>query len=146
MLSMKVMIIKQAIYSNTSMPVLTKGLDAYALRDKATANNLANVNTPKYKKIKVDFEVELSKSLDKNRLRGVRTDREHLSVGRKEISEVKPRASRSYDVTTPGEINNVDIDMEMAQMAENQLSFSYATSMIKNLMDSIKASIRSRSF
>ncbi len=138
------MIIKQAIYRHTAMPLLEKGLDAAMLRDKATSNNVANVNTPDYKRIEVSFEESLKKALDKRRLKGERTDNRHLPAGRPALDEVMPVGYRANDKTLPGEINNVDIDMEMVKMADNQLEFCYTAKFYNSHIDDFSDIIKGR--
>lgn len=43
--------------------LLQKALGAYSLRQKAIASNVANVETPGYKRLEVPFEEELQKQL-----------------------------------------------------------------------------------
>ncbi|MFC1585496.1 flagellar basal body rod protein FlgB [Fibrobacterota bacterium] len=136
------MIIKQAIYRHTAMPVIEKSLDAGALRNRTIANNLANVTTPKYRRIEVEFENQLKKVLEKRNLKGARTDPAHLPVGRRELTEISPRAFRAKDPTKPGEINNVDIDIEMAKLAENQLNYQYAVKFMKGQTEILAATLK----
>lgn len=96
------------------------------MRLKAIANNIANVNTPGYKRIEVSFEAELQKALNPQVLTGARTDSQHMAIGRPDLGSLKPKAYRPNDPTLPGQVNNVDIDMEMAKLAENQILFQAA--------------------
>ena len=139
------MFVRQAIYRHTAIPVIEKSLDAGVLRDKAMANNLANVNTPKYQRIEVKFEDELREALDNRKLKGTRTDPKHLPVGRKELTEVFPRGYRAKDPANPGEVNNVDIDIEMAKLAENQVLFNYAVKFMQSQTGTITACIKGTS-
>ncbi len=93
------------------------------MRLKAIANNIANVNTPGYERIEVNFEAELRKALNPRVLQGARTDNGHMNIGRPDLGSLKPEAYRPNDPTLPGQVNNVDIDMEMAKLAENQILF-----------------------
>ncbi|MBF0431299.1 MAG: flagellar basal body rod protein FlgB [Fibrobacteria bacterium] len=138
------MILKQVLYRQTAMPVIEKSLDAAMLRDKAIANNLANVQTPAYKRIDVSFEESLKKALDAKRPKGTKTDDRHMSVGKPEINEIMPMGYRAEDKTLPGEINNVDIDLEMAKMADNQLKFFFSTKFMSNYMDDFSDIIKGR--
>jgi len=135
------MIIKQALYRHTAIPVIEKSLDAGTLRDKTIANNLANLNTPRYQRIEVAFEKQLREALNKEKLKGTRTNPQHLSVGRKEITEVFPKAYRAKDPTKPGGINNVDIDIEASKLAENQITFNYAVKLMQTQKGVLSAAI-----
>ena len=138
------MFIQQSLYRNTVIPTVRKGLDAGVLRDKAIANNLANITTPGYRRIEIKFEEMLKETLDRNRVKGTRSDKSHLPVGKKELEEIVPYGYRSKDPTNPGEINNVDIDIESAKLAENNINFNYAVKFMKNQTEGLLASIKGR--
>ena len=136
------MFIKDAVFSRTSMPTVRKGLDAYALRAKAIAGNLANVSTPGYQRVEVEFERQLRLAFDKSVPKGAGNEPGHLPAGRPDLERVHASAYRSQDPTLPGEINNVDIDLEMAKLAENQLMFNYGVKFISARKDDITAAIK----
>lgn len=138
------MFIKHALYRNTVIPTVEKGLDAGALRSKTIANNLANVTTPDYKRIEVKFEETLKEAIDKNRVKGVRTDLGHLPIGKKELEEIMPVGYRSLDITRPGEVNNVDIDIEASKLAENKINYNYAINFMKGQTVSLISAIKGR--
>jgi flagellar basal-body rod protein FlgB len=98
---------------------LTKSLDVAALRQKVTAQNIANLNTPGYKRSYVSFSEELSKAREKLFLKT--TDPRHLSgrgTGEKPRVRVESSTSRRSDG------NNVDLDQEMLEMVSNQLRYN----------------------
>jgi flagellar basal-body rod protein FlgB len=137
------MLTKLAIMDKTSIPVASKGLDAYTHRGRAIANNIANVSTPGYQRIEVSFEEQLRIALDKElNLAGNRTDKNHQFLGRPELEHVKSEGYRVKDATNPGEINNVDIDIEMAKLAENEIAFNFATAFIRDRSSTIGEAIR----
>src|SRR5687767_10562529 len=105
------MLIKEALLARTSIPTVETGLDAYALRAKAIAGNVANASTPGYQRIEVDFESQLKAALDRKLPQGESDKPGHLLLGRPELDQVHPVAYRPADATKPGEVNNVDIDM-----------------------------------
>lgn len=121
----------------------SKGLDAYTHRGRAIANNIANVSTPGYNRIEVSFEEQLREALDKElNMAGTRTNSNHLFLGRKELEHVKSEGYRVEDFTNAGEVNNVDIDIEMAKMAENEIAFNFASSFIKDRHGAISEAIK----
>ncbi len=138
------MFINRTILSQTSVPVSAKGLDAYMLRGRAQANNLANVTTPGYKRIEVTFEDQLKQALDQKKLQGERTNQTHMYLGKPELDKIKANAFRSNDQTLAGEINNVDIDIEMAKLAENQIQYEFAVKFIQGRMSDISSAIKMR--
>lgn len=124
------MFIKNALLSRTSIPAVEKSLDAAALRSRAIASNLANVDTPGYQRIEVAFEAALRAALDRKTPQGVADQAGHLPLGRPDLEQVHAMAFRSQDPTKPGEVNNVDVDLEMAKLAENQILFNYGVKLI----------------
>lgn len=136
------MFIKDTLLARTSIPSVEKGLDAYALRAKAIAGNVANASTPGYQRIEVDFESRLKAALDRNLPKGEADQAGHLPLGRPELDRVHPVAYRPLDQTKPGEINNVDIDMEMAKLAENQLMFNFGIKFINDRKSDILSAIK----
>lgn len=115
------------------------------MRLKAIANNIANVNTPGYQRIEVSFENELRKALDPQVLQGARTDAGHMDIGRPDIGSLKPEAYRPNDPTLPGQVNNVDIDMEMAKLAENQILFQAGVKFMSERTAVLRSAIMGRS-
>lgn len=114
------------------------------MRLKAIANNIANVNTPGYKRIEVNFESELRKALDPNVLQGAVTNKSHMDIGRPDIGTLKPEAYRPNDPTLPGQVNNVDIDMEMAKLAENQILFQAGVKFLSERGSVLRSAISGR--
>ena len=101
------------------------------LRSRAIANNLANVNTPGYQRIEVEFESKLRDALDEKKLSGSVDQNGHMQLGKGDLDRLEPIAYRSKDPTLPGEINNVDVDMESAKLAENQLLYNFGIKFIQ---------------
>jgi flagellar basal-body rod protein FlgB len=135
------MFLKEALFSRTSIPVVSKSLDACVLRGKAIANNLANVMTPGYQRIEVAFEDRLKQALDEKQLAGSTDHPGHMALGRLEVEQLQPVAYRSQDSTLPGEINNVDVDLEAAKLAENQILYMFGIKFIQDQKADIVSAI-----
>jgi len=98
---------------------LIRSLDTAALRQKVTAQNIANLNTPGYKRSYVAFSEELSRA--KTSLSLQRTNPRHLPGKDQNGSprvEVESHTSRRSDG------NNVDLDQEMLDLVSNQLRYN----------------------
>jgi flagellar basal-body rod protein FlgB len=99
--------------------VLDKAADASWLRNDALSNNIANVDTPNYKRQDVAFESELKKALGNSRY--ISTDAKVSSVL---SSELQPRVYTDYSgYSYRLDGNNVDIENENVMLAENQLKY-----------------------
>lgn len=102
--------------------ILEKALDAQALRQKVLASNIANVDTPRYKRLDVRFEDALAKALANQRgLQAYRTDPRHIPFGGK-ISYT-PQIVKDTNTIFNHNENNVDLDLEMAELAKTQIKY-----------------------
>lgn len=118
----------------TSIPLLAKALDAYTLRQRAIADNIANSETPGFRRREVRFEEELRRAL--GGIRGRRTKPGHLPVGSSKAEEVRPKLVRSDD--------NVDVELEMVRLTKNYLKYISAIEVLKRRLRDIKLSIEGR--
>lgn len=135
------MFLKEAMFAHTALPAVEKSLDAAMLRSRAIANNMANLTTPGYQRIEVAFEAKLREALDAKRLAGTADKPGHMTVGKPKLEQVHPVAYRSQDPTLPGEVNNVDVDMEAAKLAENQLAYMFSIKFIQEIKANIHSAI-----
>ncbi|WP_088187719.1 flagellar basal body rod protein FlgB [Desulfosporosinus sp. FKA] len=104
------------------LSVLQKGLEASSLRQQVLSNNVANVDTPNFKRSDVDFQTVLGTALGKDGgiLPMKETLPQHLSgvLGPDNNGVV---LDQSTSLRNDG--NNVDIDKEMSNVAENGLYY-----------------------
>lgn len=99
--------------------VLEKAADASWLRNQAISNNIANADTPGYKRQDVAFESVLKKALGSSRYETV-----DAKVGSIKTSQLSPRLYTDYDnFSYRLDKNNVDIENENVMLAENQLKY-----------------------
>ncbi len=109
--------------------ILNKALDASWTRNEMISNNIANVDTPNYKRKDVAFESYLEQALKAN---------DKLSDNR--MSELTPKvymdqSTLSYRMDG----NNVDVDTEMGYLAENQLKYNTLISQVNYNFSRLKA-------
>lgn len=135
-------IIRQAVIDKTSVPALRRMLDLSAFRHKLIASNVANVTTPGYTAKKIDFDSELRKAMRPQSLRTTTTHPRHIPL--KSSSEAPPEILKSEDSESTTGINSVDIDREMADLAQNQLVYELATKLAGKKFKAIKSAIRGR--
>jgi len=99
--------------------LIKKALDASSLRSKASANNIANVNTKGYKKYYVTFEETLKDQVDTLNLKT--SDSKQISDA-SSVGEAKLVQDTTSSMNQDG--NNVDIESEMANQAANSLMYN----------------------
>lgn len=118
--------------------VLSRTLDALALRQRVTANNVANVDTPGFKGSEVRFEEVLQRALGTQssgaQLAMARTDAGHLMAGGVTGLDLQPRVVELNNLTLRNDGNNVDIEREMAALAQTQLEYNALTEAISRRM------------
>ncbi|NLL04903.1 MAG: flagellar basal body rod protein FlgB [Clostridiaceae bacterium] len=123
--------------------VVEKSLNASLMRNEAIAHNIANVDTPGYSRKTVSFEEKLKDAIYKNSFKGKRTDPRHIQIGASGIDEVKINIiedKSSLDMRLDG--NNVDIEQEMAQMAENNIKYEVLIQRMIGSFNKMKTVIR----
>ncbi|MCM1057619.1 MAG: flagellar basal body rod protein FlgB [Firmicutes bacterium] len=114
--------------------ILDKAADASWLRNEAIGNNIANVDTPGYKRQDVAFESVLEKALGHNRYQS--TDSKVAAAKSKNLSVRTFTDYESYSYRLDG--NNVDIENENVMLAENQLKYQGLLAGINQEFDNLK--------
>ena len=118
--------------------ILDRAADASWLRNEAISNNLANATTPGYKRQDVSFATELKRALQAG---GGRSMDERVS--RAQTADLTPRAytdSEGFSYRLDG--NNVDIDTENVELAENQLMYQGLLSSITAEFQNLQSVMR----
>lgn len=99
--------------------VLDKAADSSWDRHDAIINNIANAQTPDYKRTDISFEAELKRALGSSGSASI-GDR----VGDVDLSRIEGEAytdSENFSYRLDG--NNVDIDTENVMMAANKMKY-----------------------
>lgn len=117
--------LKSFLFGSETRQLVYKSLDANAMRGRAIAQNIANVMTPDYQRKEVSFEEKVREAMEK-KVSGRTTDDQHMPIDKGvDLSKLTPEVYEPLDPTNPGEVNNVDIDIENAKMAENQIQYQF---------------------
>jgi len=123
-----------------SISLLSRTLDGAEARHKALADNIANANTPGYKRSDLPFQ-EMLRDAVSGRAMMVTTDVKHLP-GRSGVSRLAFEPIRSMDssrIRVDG--NNVDIESEMAKLAENSLLYSALSDLLSRRISLLRSVI-----
>ncbi len=133
--------LSQFIFSGVGVPKLESYLDLSSFRQKLVAGNIANVSTPGYSRGDIDFKSEYSRLIDDSpRLSGVTTHSAHIPTGQHPDKE--PNVERTRVRT--GELNYVDIDVEMATQAKTELEYTVAARLLQRKFQSLRNAIKSK--
>lgn len=124
--------------------VLSAALRGHDARNAALVNNIANAETPGYKRIDVQFEAALAEAVESDRERLRRGGAGGWSMGGGEV-EGLTAAVRSVDTTTVRvDGSNVDADDEMAQLSANQLAHQTVVSLLDKRFTQFRTAITGR--
>lgn len=106
--------------------VLDKAADASWRREGLIANNIANVDTPGYKRKDLDFQTLLKQELDYRRYESLDAKVNGVDLGELDPMTYTDMAGYSYRMDK----NNVDIDTENVELASEQLRYQAVTASI----------------
>lgn len=114
--------------------VLDRAADAGWQRNEAISNNIANVDTPGYKRQDVAFESVLQQALGNNRYESMDDKVANVNLSRLRGRAYVDYANYSYRLDG----NNVDIENENVMLAENQLKYQGLISSINQEFTNLK--------
>lgn len=100
--------------------VLNKGADAAWLRETAISNNIANGDTPGYKRQDVDFEGILE--LELGRSKYVSLDNKVKNMHMDHLNATIYTDSESYSYRL--DKNNIDPEQEQAELASTRIKYN----------------------
>jgi len=110
-----------------TVDILQRSMDTSLLRREVISNNIANAETPDFKRSDVSFEAELSRALaseKKKTLPAAVTDPRHMSFNETvDYRSVRPRRVLDYLTQSKNNGNNVDIEQEMMMATQNQMMY-----------------------
>ncbi len=121
-----------AIVFDVTSQLLTQMIQGTALRHRVLAANLANVETPGYQAQEVSF----TQSLEDAR-------REQSDVGQSAPS-VQAAVSPDSDGVIRRDGNNVDLDRQMAKLAQNTMWHNAMIQILTSRLSTLKAAIQNR--
>jgi flagellar basal-body rod protein FlgB len=125
-----------ALFQDPTTRSLQLSLDASAVRHQGIANNIANVNTPGYKR------VELSRQFDAQYKSALERLDAGQSVGR------LPKASlETAEIQNPARLdgNTVNLDQELINLTANSTEYDFATRMLGRRYQGLVGAISTRS-
>lgn len=114
------------MFDSVTINALTSALDGLSLRQRAIADNIANVNTPGYHAKRVQFEEALAASADEGSGRVAATTAESLEPTRLNG-------------------NNVNLDTETLSSIDTVLRYQFATQAIGGSFSSVRTALRTTS-
>ncbi len=111
------------LFDSVTSLSLESALDALSLRQRAIANNIANVNTPGYQARRVQFEAALSRSIEQGG------------------GQVEASISNSLEPTRL-DGSNVNLDTETLSNIDTMLRYQFASQAASGPFNSIRTALR----
>lgn len=108
-----------------------RGLDASWKKNEVISSNIANVDTPGYKKKKAVFGDLLKGELSSSSLKTGSADDDLVTI----TTDMSTRNMRTDE-------NNVNIDEEMSDLAKNQIYYSVLTQRATGEIEKLRSAIR----
>ena len=121
------------LFASANYQGVKRMLDATVLRQEAIASNLANVETPHYKRVDVSptFASELSQAISSGSPAAVSSIKATIVVDQNAVAQNRDG-------------NSVQLEKEMMYLQKNMVAHNLQTQMLSGTFDKLRAAIRSR--
>lgn len=131
-----------SLFADNSLRASILALDGLSMRQQAISRNLANIDTPGYRAQSVDFESAVQQAIKKAGSLTARTTRAGHMLPRQQSQLIKT-------VDRPGgslraDENNVDIDVELAEMSETGIQYQAISQQISKKLLLLKTIANAR--
>ncbi|MDR0270088.1 flagellar basal body rod protein FlgB [Paenibacillus sp.] len=133
------------LLNSSSFRLMEAGLQAANIRQNVISNNIANEETPYFKRSDVSFESLLQQELNgsMSQLRGKVTDPRHFVIG-PSSSIPEPVVTTDQSTVMNNNLNNVDVDSEMANLAANQIQYNSYIQQINGQIKMMRTAVEGR--
>ena len=138
--------IMTGILNNKFFTLIEKTLDFRTQRQDILASNIANIDTPGYQAQDLVFEKALDQAMhaDEPGILLTHDSRHFDGHHTPPIDEVYPQRINSAAPFVNFDGNTVDLDREMAKIAENQLNYNATIRILSHQFKMLKISITER--
>jgi flagellar basal-body rod protein FlgB len=133
------------LLNNGTQMLLQRSLDVASLRNEVTADNIANVNTPGFKRKEVIFEDKIRNAMagNNNYSKLSLTNDRHIQIQDNNV-QLGPEIKTMDDLSYRNDGNNVDIDVESAKMAKNIVLYDFLGQSMSNELKLLRIAITGR--
>lgn len=126
--------------------VVQQSLHGLTARQRAIGENVANADTPGYKRMEVTYERQLRAALKgkheaKNDLALKTESSRHFQLGPLASADAT-QLHRVNDQSYRTDENNVDIEMEMTKLAETNIRYNTMATLARDKFEGIKGILR----
>ncbi len=135
------MLIDKLLFSDPVPMMMKKSLDFNSTRHLLVSNNIAQMDTPGYKANDVDFKSQLRDAVGSGSNINLKTThKNHIGPGKMALKNLAP-LPHEEDLQAKSNGNNVNIDYEMAKLAENQIDFNAVTQMMMKRGSTVRSAV-----
>lgn len=127
------------LFGRTSLPALERVMTLSAWKQRAHASNVANANTPGYKRLEARFSDVLAAAGGPG-MAVEKTDAGHLDPA----TPAPGSPIALHQAPAAGGSSEVELDQEMVALAQDQMSFELAARVASLRIAGIRASIMGR--
>ncbi len=118
--------------------LLTKAMSICEERNRVIANNIANLNTPGYQPVDIDFKTTLKRALSgRDVFRGTVTHPRHIPIARRRPAVFEPTLEVRPDRSS------VDIDYEMGELTKNTTLYTIYGTLLRRRFQLVANMLRS---
>jgi len=110
--------------------LLQAGMKAEGARQKTIASNIANIETPGYRRVDIKFEELLTKALN--------------SSGTATIDDIEPEVYQPRDTSVRSNGNDVNMEAEVGNLVKNSLRYTAYVRLMQKKFAQIEAAISLR--
>ncbi|WP_127568382.1 flagellar basal body rod protein FlgB [Paenibacillus xylaniclasticus] len=133
------------LLNGTEFKRLETAVQSAELRQQVISNNVANVDTPYFKRSEVLFEDLLTEAMSSGEtISGIRTHSRHIPIGQSTVSIPAPQVVSDESSSMNNNGNNVDIEREMSLLAKNQLVYSLYIQQVNHDVKMMRTAIEGR--
>lgn len=126
----------EPVANNANYQLARKLLDASVLRQEAIASNIANVETPGYRR--VDLAPDFQATLRSQFTRGT-------PPAAADISSIQPALAEDSSVrTVRADGNSVELETELLAMSRNRVEHDYLSDLVSNNIKQLRLAISGR--
>lgn len=113
------------VRSYDQIGILGNSLNSAWLRQSILADNIANIDTPGFKRSDVSFQQHLARALEpSNRIDMKRSTGRHIDAGpQRDPARVTARTFAELDTSARNDGNNVNPEAEMSHIAANTMYY-----------------------
>jgi flagellar basal-body rod protein FlgB len=130
-----------------TVDILHRSMDVGILRQNTIADNIANADTPNFKRTVVNFETQLRDALlsenRRPRFQEALTHERHVPFNRSlDYRDVRPARHLDWTTSSKNNNNNVDIEQESMEFLSNQLMYTLMTNSLQSQFNRVNLVLR----